>query len=96
MVVVYFLNIYRTGPYLAFKMIENTLFIIASILLLIVYGFSNKSSMSQDGYSGLGYGLDIVFILLIINGVVRFLYLAFRKIQDFSYQQFNVGEYGDK
>jgi len=64
-----------------FKLIENFGFIILEILLLIVYGFSDNT-VSKEGYISLGYGLDALYILLIINGVVRFIYLGYKKIRE--------------
>lgn len=39
----YFLDIYRTGAYLLTRLIENTLLIIAAILCLVIFAFSDAS-----------------------------------------------------
>lgn len=77
----FFLKIYRTGAYLLTRIIENLLLIIAAILCMIIYGFSDRDTLDPTGYEDLGYGLTTVFVLIIINATVRFLYLTFKKIQ---------------
>ena len=79
---IYIVNfkIFRDKVYLTFKLIENAGFIILEILLLIVYGFSDNT-VSKEGYASLGYGLDALHVLMIINGIVRFIYLGYKKIR---------------
>jgi hypothetical protein len=53
-------------------------------------------SFSDDEYLNIGYGLTTVFILMVINGIVRFLYLAFKKFKDFKNGRYDVGDQGER
>lgn len=46
----YFLDIYREDLYLATRIIENLLLSIAAVLCLVIFGFSDMSSFSQESY----------------------------------------------
>jgi hypothetical protein len=82
--IAYILNfrIFRNNIYLTFKMIENIGFLIVEILLLFVYGFSDNT-LEYSGYVSLGSGITTLFILMIVNGILRFLYLGYKKFKDF-------------
>ena len=83
-------NIYRDKVYLMFKIIENVGFVIVEILLLIIYGFSDDT-ITEDGFVSIGYGLSSLFILMIINGIARFIYLGYKKIRDFITGRYDYG-----
>ncbi len=94
--IIYIINfkIYRDKVYLMFKLIENFGFIVLEILLLIIYGFSDDT-ISKEGFSAVGYGLDSLYILMIINGVARFIYLAYKKLYEFFKGRYDYGEKGE-
>lgn len=46
----FFLDIYRTAPYLLTRIIENILLIVSAILCLVIYGFSNRTSLNTTEY----------------------------------------------
>lgn len=52
--------------------------------------------MSQEGFENLGYGLSVVFVLIVINGIMRFLYLAYTKVQEWKIGTYDVGDVGEK
>lgn len=68
-------------------------FIIVEILLLIIYGFSDDT-ITKEGFISIGYGLDALYILMIINGIARFFYLGYKKIRDFLIGRYDYGETG--
>ena len=90
--IIYIVNfdIYRDKVYLMFKIIENVGFVIVEILLLIVYGFSDDT-INKDGFVSIGYGISSLFILMIINGIARFIYLGYKKIRDFITGRYDYG-----
>jgi hypothetical protein len=53
-------------------------------------------TLSDDSYLNIGYGITTVFILMIINGIVRFLYLGFKKFKDFKNGLYDVGDQGER
>ena len=95
-VIAYFLHIYRKGFYLYTRIIENLLLCVSAILCLLIFGFSDSESLSQEGYENLGYGLSVVFVLIVINGIMRFLYLAYTKVQEWRIGTYDVGDVGEK
>jgi hypothetical protein len=60
------------------------------ILLLIVYGFSDNT-LGYSGYTSLGFGITTLFVLMIINGILRFLYLGYKKFKDFLRREYDYG-----
>lgn len=92
--VAFFLDIYRTAPYLLTRVLENILLIVSGILCLVIYGFADRTSLDSTGFEDLGYGLTTVFVLLIINAVVRFFYLSYMKVKEWSLGAYDVGERG--
>lgn len=80
--IIYIINfsIYRDKVYLMFKIIENIGFILVEIILLIIYGFSDDT-ISKEGFISIGYGLGSLYILMIINGIARLIYLGYKKIR---------------
>lgn len=90
-----FLKIYHSSIYLLTRIIENTLLIIAAIITMIIFGFADQNTLTAEGFENLGYGLSTVFVLMIINGVVRFLYLGYRKYKEWSVGTYDVGEHGE-
>lgn len=93
--VAFFLDIYRTAPYLLTRVLENILLIVSAILCLVIYGFSDRTSLDTNGYENLGYGLTTIFVLLIINAIARFLYLCYKKVKEWSVGTYDVGERGE-
>lgn len=91
----YFLDIFRTGAYLFTRIIENILLIVSAILCMVIYGFADKDSLSQSAYENLGYAVATIFVLLIINGIVRTFYLIYKKIKEWSVGTYDVGERGE-
>lgn len=61
---------------------------------MVIYGFADRSSLEDSNYEDIGYGLTTVFVLLIINGIVRFLYLVYKKVNEWSIGTYDVGERG--
>ena len=51
-VVAFFLNIYQDNFYLFTRILENLLFIVAAILCLVIYGFSDRDTMSRRRMTG--------------------------------------------
>lgn len=84
---------FRDKIYLTFKIIENVGFVVVEILLLIIYGFSDDT-ISKEGFISLGYGLGVLYILMIVNGIARFFYLGYRKIGEFFAGRYDYGEKG--
>ena len=76
------------------RIIENILLIVAAILTLVIFGFADNSNMSHSAFENLGYGLSTVFILMVINGVIRVFYLTYRKINEWWVGNYDVGENG--
>ncbi len=62
-------------------------------MLLVIYACSD-SQLSSDGYINIGYGLGTVYILMIINGCIRFIYLAYNKAYDFITGRYDYGDKG--
>lgn len=89
--VAFFLDIYRNALYLLTRIVENILLIVAAVLCMVIFGFADSTSLSDAGYEDLGYGLTTVFVLLIINGIVRFLYLTYMKVKEWSLGTYDVG-----
>ena len=90
----FFLNIYRTGPYLLTRIIENLLLIISAILFLAILGVADDPDFKPTHFEDLGFGLSTVFVLIVINGFVRFIYLIYKKGQQWSIGTYDVGEHG--
>ncbi len=67
---------------------------IVEIILLIIYGFSDDT-ITKEGFLSIGYGVSSLFILMIINGIARFIYLAYKKIREFFTGGYDYGEKGD-
>ena len=93
--VAFFLDIFQSGFYLLTRIIENILLVVSAILALVVFGFADNSNMSHSGFENLGYGLSTVFVLMIINGMIRFFYLLYKKVQEWSVGTYDVGEKGE-
>lgn len=93
---IYLINfkIYRDKALFAFKIVENLMWIIVEILLLIIYAFSD-SSLDEEGYQNLGYGISTLYVLMIINGTIRFFYLTYKKIIDLKNGRYDHGEKGE-
>jgi hypothetical protein len=47
---------------------------------LIVYGFSDDT-ITETGFISIGYGIGALYILMIVNGIARFIYLGYKKIK---------------
>ncbi len=93
-VIAYFLKIYRSGYYLFTRVVENIMLCITAILCLVIY--ANGDSMGQEAFENLGYGLGTVFVLMVINGVCRFIYLIYKKVLEWKIGTYDIGEVGDK
>jgi hypothetical protein len=92
----YFLDIYREGIYLATRIVENLLMSIAAVLCLVIFGFSDNSSFSQESYESVGFGVDTIFVLVIINGILRVFYLGYKKVSEWRWGTYDIGEHGEK
>jgi hypothetical protein len=46
----YFIKIYRSPFYLFTRIIENILLVVAAILCLVIFGFSNSESLGQEQF----------------------------------------------
>lgn len=77
-----------------FKLIENIGFIILEILLLIVYGFAD-GNITNEGYVSVGYGVGVLCILMIVNGLVRVFYLGYKKMREVWKGMYDYGERGE-
>lgn len=46
-------------------------------------------------YEDIGFGLSTVFVLMVVNGIVRFFYLVYKKVEQWRIGTYDVGEHGD-
>ena len=90
-----FLGIYRSTVYLMTRIIEILLLIVAAILCMVMFVFADRSTLSDSSYENIGYMLVTVFILIIINGVIRMIYLGYRKVLEWKVGSYDVGEHGE-
>lgn len=96
MAYIFLLDVFRSQFYLFTRMFENLILVTAAVLCLVIYGFSDRDTLSSGDYDNIGYGVSVVFVVAIINAIARWLYLLYRKIQEWSYGTYDVGEAGEK
>ena len=72
-------EIFADRVYLAFRIVENAGFVAASLLMVLIYGASIQAS--RNTYFGMGYAFVGFGIFLILNSLLRTIYLIFRKVE---------------
>lgn len=83
-------EIFSDKRYFKLKAIENGLFAVLEVMLLVVY--SAEETASTNTYVGLGWILSTIGMLVTINGAARAGYLIFRKYSDLMGVEFEEAD----
>lgn len=61
---------------------------------MIIYGFADDT-ITNEGFISVGYGVGVLYILMIINGLVRVFYIGYKKIRDIWKDTYDYGDRGE-
>lgn len=70
-------DIFSDHKYAKLRMVENSLFCVMEVVMLILYG--TQSFANSNTYIGLGFFLSVVGVLIVLNSSVRAGFLGFKK-----------------
>ena len=75
-------DIFSDHKYLKLRMVENSLFCVIEVVMLILYG--TQGLANTNTYVGLGFFLSVVGVLIVLNSAVRTGFLGFKKYKEIT------------
>lgn len=73
-------DIFSDHKYAKLRIVENSLFCVMEVVMLILYGI--QSLADTNTYIGLGFFLSVLGMLIVINSAVRAGFLVFKKYKE--------------